>query len=165
MIDLDALEALHPASFAWALSCCGRRAEDAEEVLQTVYLKIIEGKARFDGRSTLKTWLFSVIRRTAASHFRWRRIFVESAAADSALAAPASRRRHTDDVAEQIAKALAQISTRQREVLELVFFHDMTIEDAARAMGVSLGSARTHYHRGKQRLGRLLEKEGRLVFA
>src|SRR6476659_6962031 len=60
------LESLHPSSFAWALGCCGRNREDAEEVLQDVYLKILEGKARFEGRSTLKTWLFAVIRKTAA---------------------------------------------------------------------------------------------------
>jgi DNA-directed RNA polymerase specialized sigma24 family protein len=64
------IEELHAASFGWALSCCGRNHQEAEEVLQDVYVKIFEGKARFDGRSTLKTWLFSVIRRTAASQMR-----------------------------------------------------------------------------------------------
>src|SRR5215212_1277617 len=69
------LEELHPASFAWALGCCGRDRELAEDVLQETYLKIFEGKALFGGRSTLKTWLFSVIRRTAAAQrrFRWMR--------------------------------------------------------------------------------------------
>src|ERR1700737_5588353 len=64
------LEELHPASFAWALGLCGRDVDDAQEVLQETYLKIFEGKARFDGRSTLKTWLSAVIRRTAASQMR-----------------------------------------------------------------------------------------------
>src|SRR6202165_5671109 len=79
----SALEALHPASFGWALSCCHRDREEAEEVLQVSYLKIIEGKARFEGRSSFKTWLFAVIRHTALERFRWRRVrqivFIESA--------------------------------------------------------------------------------------
>src|SRR5436189_85175 len=48
------LERLHSASFGWALSCCRRDRTEAEEVLQTVYLKILEGKARFSGESSLR---------------------------------------------------------------------------------------------------------------
>src|SRR5437764_13655584 len=64
------LESLHSASFGWALSCCRRDYGAAEEVLQTVYLKILEGKARFRGEASLKTWLFAVIRKTAISEHR-----------------------------------------------------------------------------------------------
>ena len=60
------MERLHPACYGWALSCCSRQREEAEDVLQTAYLKILQGKARYDGRSAFKTWLFAVIRRTAA---------------------------------------------------------------------------------------------------
>src|ERR671929_1875252 len=64
------LEKLHSASFGWALSCCRRDHAAAEEVLQTVYLKILEGKALYRGESSLKTWLFAVIRKTAATEYR-----------------------------------------------------------------------------------------------
>src|SRR5215469_1449957 len=64
------LERLHPESYGWALGCCFRNAGEAETVLQTVYLKVLEGKARFDGRAKFKTWLFSVIRKTAADRRR-----------------------------------------------------------------------------------------------
>lgn len=64
--ELEAqLERLHSESFGWALSCCGHDETEAEDVLQTTYLKIVTGKARYEGRSSFKTWLFGVIRRTA----------------------------------------------------------------------------------------------------
>ena len=153
---------LHADSYGWALACCGRDREEAEEVLQNAYLKVYSGKARFDGRSALRTWLFGVIRRTAAEERR-RNIVRRLRAAAYAVIAP------TENVAEPepafevaqceelILSALRELSPRQREVLQLVFYHDMTIEDAAEVMSVSLGTARTHYERGK---ARLLEKLG-----
>src|SRR5215216_2939711 len=66
------LEKLHPASFGWALSCCRRNHADAEEVLQSVYLKILLGKAVYRGESKLQTWLFAVIRKTAVTERRKR---------------------------------------------------------------------------------------------
>jgi len=143
------LEELHPTSFAWALGCCGRDRQDAEDVLQETYVKIFAGKARFDGRSMLKTWLFAVIRRTAAAHRRtlWFRHFTFAQPAVDAE----SELLHSERTAELL-DALARIARRQREVIELVFYHDMTIEQAAEVIGVSLGTARVHYQRGKRRL-------------
>ena len=155
------IAALHPASFAWALACTRWNSAEAEEVLQSVYLSILEGRSRFDGRSTFKTWLFSVVRNMAARARRrhwlmarapWR---LGGAEPDpDPLDSLASRQR-----ADHIRRALGQLPARQREVLDLVFFHEMSVEDAASVMGVGLGTARTHYHRGKLRLLELLGSE------
>jgi RNA polymerase sigma-70 factor (ECF subfamily) len=48
------LEALHSESQMWAMGCCGWDQQEALEVIQTTYLKIMEGKARFEGRSSLR---------------------------------------------------------------------------------------------------------------
>ena len=158
------LEALHPVSFAWALGCCGRDRTDAEDVLQETYLKILEGKARFDGRSALKTWLFSVIRRTAASHrrLRWLRD-VRFVATDlgtvSAGNESAEHQMLHSERTSALLRAIGRLARRQREVIELVFYHEMTVEQAAAVAGVSIGTARVHYQRGKQRLIAELKRE------
>src|SRR5258705_5682977 len=61
------LERVHADCFGWAMACCGRDSDDSEEVLQTVYLKVLDGNARYDGQSSFRTWLFGVIRHTTAS--------------------------------------------------------------------------------------------------
>lgn len=155
----EQLEQLHPESFAWALACCERDREDAEEILQTVYVKVLEGKARFDGRSALKTWLFSVIRNTALSHRRtgWRRLgFLRTLVRSERSDDDAERDLVRAERAAQLRVALQKLAPRQREVLELVFYHDMTIEDAGVTLGISLGTARVHYERGKRNLLTLL---------
>lgn len=149
------LERLHPAGFAWALGCCHRNREEAEDVLQASYLKVLEAKARFDGHSTFKTFLFSVIRRTAAEHRR--RDFLRDLRTRRAFAARPSivgEARELEDSERRLLllPALARLSRRQREVVTLVFGHGMTLQEASEAMGVSLGSARVHYQRGKKRL-------------
>jgi RNA polymerase sigma-70 factor, ECF subfamily len=156
------LARLHADSFGWARSCCDWNDADAEDVLQTTYLKVISGRARFGGRSSFRTWLFGVIRQTAREHRRraasqWARadrlrredpgVVGPVGAADPAEVA--ERRRVLRD-------ALGQLPERQREVLHLVFYQDLTIREAADVMQVSVGSARVHYERGKKRLRSLL---------
>jgi len=151
------LRELHPASFAWSLGLCGRDADDAQDVLQETYLKILEGKARFDGRSTLKTWLFAVIRRTAAARrrSRWLRelrfVFQDVSAVPDRDDSAELRAIHSERTSALL-RALGRLARRQREIIELVFYHELTIEEAAAVAGVSVGTARVHYHRAKQRL-------------
>jgi len=162
------LERVHADCFGWAMSCCGRDRDDAEEVLQTVYLSVLDGGARYDARSSFRTWLFGVIRRTAASERRkaWLRgLLVEREAGrgqgEAGFLAPDPVARPDAEVEHEsrrdgLHRALAQLAARQREVLQLVFYHDLTVEEAAGVMRVSVGSARTHYARGKANLAVML---------
>jgi RNA polymerase sigma factor (sigma-70 family) len=151
---------LHPKSFGWAVACCRYDRLEAEDVLQTSYLKVLSGRARFDGRSGFKTWLFGVIRRTAAESRRrqfLRRLFL---ARLERLPPPAFAAQEARGDPE-VVPLLRSLAARQREVLELVFYQDLSIREAAAVMGVSLGSARVHYHRGKESLREALARRDR----
>jgi RNA polymerase sigma-70 factor (ECF subfamily) len=159
------LERMHASSFGWALWCCGHRQDEAEEVLQTAYLKVLDGRAAFDGRSSLRTWFFAVIRRTAAERDRRRwlrgqlferwqvRELSPALEADPEAAASESENNRN------LLRAVAGLSTRQRQMLHLVFYQDLTVEEASRAMDISLGTARTHFERGKRRLREILAQQ------
>ena len=160
------LEKLHGASFGWALSCCRRDRAEAEEVLQTVYLKILEGKARYRGESNLKTWLFAVIRKTAITEQRkrWLRSLKSIAASNPAsernsFAAEPEAVFERSEARKQFQMVLKRLPARQREVLHLVFYEELSLREASNVMGVSIGSARQHYERGKKHLREWLNRE------
>ncbi|HEX3250293.1 MAG TPA: RNA polymerase sigma factor [Pyrinomonadaceae bacterium] len=156
------LEKLHPASFGWALSCCRHNRAEAEEVLQTVYLKILQGKAIYRGESKLQTWLFAVIRKTAISEHRKHllRTLVSIPGPTSEPRGELEYEFERSETQQRFQQALAQLPPRQRETLHLVFYQDLSLSEAAEVMNISLGSARRHYERGKQRLRAMLDREG-----
>jgi RNA polymerase sigma factor (sigma-70 family) len=157
------LERHHREGYAWALSCCGWNAVEAENVLQSVYVKILEGSAVYAGRSAFRTWLFAVIRHTAAQERRrnwW--LGRKTVNDDDALERASIEDDPTDaiyraELRAHLQKALAALPSRQREVIALVFHHELTLDQAAEVMRVSPGSARRHYDRGKQRLRQWIE--------
>ena len=157
------LEKLHPASFGWALSCCAQNRADAEEVLQTVYLKILQGKACYRGECKLQTWLFAVIRKTAITERRKQLLRTLKTIARAVADKPDSEvelELERSEMQKRFQQALVQLPRRQRETLHLVFYQDLSLSEAAAVMNVSLGSARRHYERGKKRLRQALEQEG-----
>jgi RNA polymerase sigma-70 factor (ECF subfamily) len=161
----DELERLHPASFGWALWCCNHQRDEAEEVLQAAYLKVLEGVARYEGRAALRTWFFSVVRRTSWEHRRrqWVRELLLgrwlTRQNEVAPNRPVDQELSRSQEHQALRGALTKLAGRQREILHLVFYQEMTIEEAAKVLNVSVGTARTHFERGKARLRSLLAQE------
>ncbi|MDP1588053.1 MAG: RNA polymerase sigma factor [Prosthecobacter sp.] len=160
----DQLETLHADAFGWALHCCAGDHARAEDVLQNAYLKLAQDRASHDGRSSFKTWWFGVIRLTA--HEEFRRLRYRESLVGKLLAlfieehhpAP-SRQVEKDERSAELRRCLVQLPARQAEVLHLVFYQDLTINEAAQVMRVGLGTARQHYERGKARLRTLLQSD------
>ena len=151
------LEALHTESFAWAMHSCQQNRSAAEEVLQYSYLKILEGKAKYKEKAAFKTWLFSVIRYTAIDHYKQsikpRTIPINTQSLSTSIKKESS----TQSIFQQ---GLYQLSPNQSRILHLVFYQNLTIQVAAEVMGIQLGTARTHYKRGKANLKKWLMNAG-----
>ena len=153
-VSLKALEAIHSQLFGWALTRCGFDRSAAEDLMQEAYVAVLSGSARFDNKSSLKTFLFGVVQNLARSRFRQIALRMRLVTAYGAVPGDdGPDEPQTDDKeSRQVWKAVEALPARQRDVTELVFCRDMTIEEAAAVMGVSVGTGRVHYDRAKKAL-------------
>ena len=162
------LEPLHLDAFGCAVHCCSGDRSRAEDVLQTAYLKVLQGTARKTGDGPLKTWWFGVIRLTAKEEARklnhresllgrmLGRLFPSIHDTPDSTLSPADQIELCEQ-AEYLRTLLAQLPERQATVLHLVFYQDLSLSEAAGVLGLSLGSVRQHYDRGKARMRTLLQ--------
>ncbi len=160
------LESFHPSSFGWAMVCCGWNREEAEEVLQAAYVKAIAGRAGFNGHSCTRTWFFGVVKHTAQEQRRQRAVrhvalrrWLAGRPVSDPVPTPETLSREAEDQ-RRLRRLLSRLSPRQRDLLHLVFYQELTIEEAAGVLHVSVGTARTHYERGKARLRQMLTGGG-----
>jgi RNA polymerase sigma-70 factor (ECF subfamily) len=148
-VSRSALEAIHGQVYGWALSRCDFDHATAEDLMQQAYVELLSGSARFDNKSTLKTFVFSVVQNLARSRFRRvssRLRLVKQYAEESVTDAVEPT---TND---EVWRAVRALPARQRDIIELVFCRELTVEQAAAVMGVSTGTGRVHYDRAKKAL-------------
>jgi RNA polymerase sigma-70 factor (ECF subfamily) len=130
----NAIEAIHPACFGWAMVCCRWDREEAEDVLQTSYLKVLDGKVAFNGYSSVKTWLFGVVRNTASERRRYNlvRLLRRAPLEESRVEDPSTPESLACDLEAQrtLRAQLARLSSRQRDILHLVYYQELTVEEA-----------------------------------
>lgn len=123
---------------------------------QDVFLKVFQRADRYDPSRRFSTWFYTVARNTALDWLqaRNRRPQVGFADVDDDepnAPAPADRatpevdeRLQRREVAEVVARALAELPQIYREIIELVVYQDMTYEQASEILGgVSLGTLRS----------------------
>lgn len=149
--QLDHLLKLHHReAYLWARQCCSFDEELAKDILQQVYLKILEGKATLKEEEKAKTWIFSIIRYTAIDQLRKAGKLVSMEGSEEIA-----------DIEEEIDSTdyegiIRLLPRMQQEVILMVFYHQMTIGQSAEVLQISLGTARTHYDRGKKKLKELI---------
>jgi len=159
-VSRSALEAIHSQVFGWALSRCDYDASVAEDLVQQAYVELLTGKARFDKKSSLKTFVFSIVQNLARS--RYRRIASRMRLVRKTSGEVPDEVEHVvePDTIDTLWQAVHELPQRQRDIIELVFVRDMTVEAAARVMGVSKGTGRVHYDRAKKNLKVKLKNNG-----
>jgi RNA polymerase sigma-70 factor (ECF subfamily) len=167
MTDADRFEAFvreyQDMVFATAVRLLGS-ATEAEDIAQTVFLRAFERFAVISASARVAGWLKTVTTNLCLNHLsryraRWQ-FFSEldrpgegdSYEATSPSSASPWTAVEQADRAERVENALRRLPDHQRVMLVLFHFDDMSYEEIASRLGVSLGKVKTDIHRGRERL-------------
>jgi RNA polymerase sigma-70 factor, ECF subfamily len=149
----------------------------AEEVVQDTWLALLRGLDTFEGRSSLKTWLFSILlnqaRTTGTREHRSVPVADPEPAVDPARfdvsghwAEPPEHwteavegRLTAGKLADRIRELMDELPARQREVVVLRDVEEMSSEEVCSVLAISDGNQRVLLHRGRSRLRQLFEDE------
>jgi RNA polymerase sigma-70 factor, ECF subfamily len=153
----------------------------AEEVVQDTWLALLRGLDGFEGRSSLKTWLFRILvnqaRTTGTREHRSIPVSDPEPAVDPARfdasgswADPpehwmeaAEGRLEAGKAADRIRTLIDELPARQREVVVLRDVEEMSSEEVCSVLAISEGNQRVLLHRGRSRLRQLFEDDFRGV--
>jgi RNA polymerase sigma-70 factor (ECF subfamily) len=134
-----------------------RHPAEAEDVMQSVFITILETVTKFDaGRGTLRVWILQHSYHQALNRRRYLSLrgMYDAATNDSldGVGLGPSRAMPAVESKRFIQQALTQLSSRQRDTLELVFFGGWTLQEIADRTGESYANIRHHYYRGLEKL-------------
>jgi len=133
----------------------------AEDLLQESLIKISKGLATFEGRSSLKTWAYTIATRVAIDYFRrpdQRQNMVEFDEAHEPwdLHADISEAVIVDEMNACIREVIDSLPEDYRAALVLHFLEGLTAQETADVCGTTLATAKARLRRGRKRLEKAL---------
>lgn len=165
-LDVSACFLAHRARvYRWALGLCGRH-EDALDLTQEAFLRLLRGGPRAEDSAACAAWLRHTVARLAIDRWRAASARKQREAAVGTQRCESSRGPGGDvapEAAERIRQALSGLGEKQRLVLLCKCFEDMTFAEIADELKLSQATVKTHYFRGlaalRAQLGTLAETE------
>lgn len=133
-----------------------------EEVVQDTMLAVWKGAHRFAGRSSVRSWLFAIARRRAADMLRRKSLPLEG---EDALLGAADSRPNPEQRAlraaagEAMVDAIHALPQIHREVLMLVFVHELSYREAADVVGIPVGTIKSRLNTARAMLRERVRKE------
>ncbi|HTC21989.1 MAG TPA: RNA polymerase sigma factor [bacterium] len=136
--------------------------QDGEDALQEVFLKVFDRIKNYRGDSAFSTWLYRMTTNHCLDLLRRRKIltFLGFENAPEAQDKKDSEKAVNLGLSPVIAKALEKLPEKQKACLLMREMDELSYEDIASALQLSLGSVKSNIHRAKAFLKETLEKEG-----
>jgi RNA polymerase sigma-70 factor, ECF subfamily len=135
----------------------------AEDLISEVFLDVWRQAGRFEARSAVSTWLLAIARYKALSALRRRpdeELDEETAAAIEDPGDNPETALEKKDKGEILRKCLTALSPEHREIIDLVYYHEKSVEEVAEIVKIPENTVKTRMFYARKRLSELLKAAG-----
>jgi RNA polymerase sigma-70 factor, ECF subfamily len=140
-----------------------RNEASAQDLINEVFLDVWRQAGRFEGRSAVSTWILAIARFKALSSMRRR----TEAMLDEETAEAIEDQADTPDVTLQkknmgeiLRQCLTKLSPDHREIIDLVYYHEKSVEDVAKIVDIPENTVKTRMFYARKKLAELLREAG-----
>ncbi|WP_132252484.1 sigma-70 family RNA polymerase sigma factor [Methylobacterium segetis] len=160
---MQALYARHATAVYRFLVRLLRDAAGAEDLVSDVFFDVWQQAGRYEGRASVTTWMLSIARFKALSALRRR----PHAALDPETAEAVPDEADTPETvlqkagkSEALRRCIAALSAEHRMVVDLVYYHDLSVEEVAQVLAIPAGTVKTRLFHARKRLSEHLLAAG-----
>ena len=135
----------------------------AEDLISEVFLDVWRQAGRFEGRSAVSTWMLAIARFKALSALRRRpdqELDEETAGAIEDPSDDPAAALEKKDKSTMLRKCLTGLSAEHREIIDLVYYHEKSVEEVAEIVGIPQNTVKTRMFYARKRLAELLKAAG-----
>ncbi|HEX9622701.1 MAG TPA: RNA polymerase sigma factor [Polyangiaceae bacterium] len=134
--------------------------EEAQDLLQQVFLQLHRARRDYDPDRRVKPWLYTIALNLKREYFRFQKRRPTTSLEDTVRAEPVDTSFDPEraDEARRVRRALGTLPPEQREVIELHWFEGLSFPEVAECLGITVSAAKVRAHRGYLRLRGRLDK-------
>jgi RNA polymerase sigma-70 factor (ECF subfamily) len=135
----------------------------AEDLISEVFLDVWRQAGKFEARSAASTWLLAIARFKALSAVRRKpeeELDEETAGAIEDPADDPEIAAQKKDKSEILRKCLSALSPEHREIIDLVYYHEKSVEEVAGMVGIPEATVKTRMFYARKKLSELLKAAG-----
>ena len=136
---------------------------EADELTQEIFVKIWKGLENFDGRSSLKTWIYRIAHNAIHDHLRKKKrniIFSFFGEGNRTPEKITDDGRAEKEQSEWLREAMNQLKPELRMVLTLSYMEDLSINEIAQITGKPEGTVKSRIFHAKKMMKGILVKKG-----
>lgn len=140
-----------------------RNEQVAEDLISEVFLDVWRQAGKFEGRSAVSTWLLAITRFKALSALRRRKdaeLDDEAAGAIEDTSDDPEVTVQKKDTSDALRKCMSHLSAEHREIVDLVYYHEKSVEEAAGIIGIPENTVKTRLFYARKKLAELLKAAG-----
>jgi RNA polymerase sigma-70 factor, ECF subfamily len=135
----------------------------AEDMVSEVFIDVWRQADRFEGRCQVSTWLLAIARNKALSSLRRRSNeqlddevaeFIEDPSDNPEITMQKQER------SEILRSCLSELSPAHREIIDLVYYHERSIDEVSEIIGVPANTVKTRMFYARKRIGEMMAARG-----